>query len=127
MPDFKWLSCEDDFSPCLEVRKKVFCLEQGISEQTEFDSLDKESFHLLLSENGEAVGTGRIIKTDDKTVHFGHIAILENYRKNGFGKILIDEMVKKANKLSTIEKYEFDNGIESITKKEVSLLKRGRR
>ncbi len=100
MPDFKWLSCEDDFSPCLEVRKKVFCLEQGISEQTEFDSLDKESFHLLLSENGEAVGTGRIIKTDDKTVHFGHIAILENCRKNGFGKILIDEMVKKAKELS---------------------------
>ena len=96
MADFKWLTYENDITQCLEIRKKVFCEEHKTSEEKEFDSLDKDAFHLLLSENDVSIGTGRIVKTDDKTVHFGHIAISEEGRNKGYGKKLIDEMVKKA-------------------------------
>ncbi len=96
MPQISWLTGADDLSLTLQLRKEVFCKEQNIKEETEFDSLDSVSSHLLILENSFPAGTGRITKTDEKTVHFGHIAISESYRKKGLGKILIEEMIKKA-------------------------------
>lgn len=99
MADFKWLSHSEDITSCLDIRKEVFCKEQNITEKTEFDLLDCESLHLLMYENKDAVGTGRITETDKDTVHFGHIAILKSSRKSGLGKALVEEMVKKAKEL----------------------------
>lgn len=98
MPDIRWFTGEDDLSSCHKLRKEVFCDEQKIKYETEFDSLDSVSSHLLIIENGVPSATGRITETDEKTVHFGHIATDKNSRKKGFGKILIDEMIKKAKK-----------------------------
>ena len=99
MPDIKWLKGNEDFSPCLELRKKVFCTEQKIKEETEFDCLDGKSLHLLISENSLPVGTGRITEKDNKAIHFGHVAIDKAFRKKGFGEILIAEMIKKSKEL----------------------------
>ena len=99
MPDIKWLKGDEELSLCLDLRKKVFCAEQNIKEETEFDGLDTVSLHLLILEQGEAAGTGRITKTDDSTVHFGHIAISSSFRKKGLGKLLVGEMIKKAKEL----------------------------
>ncbi len=96
MFDIKWLDGTDDLTFCRNLRKSVFCDEQNIKEETEFDNLDSSSSHLLISENSSPVGTGRITKVDERTVHFGHIAIEKNSRKKGYGKILINEMIKKA-------------------------------
>lgn len=100
MTDIKWLTGEDDLSLCHNLRKEVFCDEQKITEKTEFDSLDKNSLHLLITENSLPAGTGRIYLTDEKSVHFGHIAISKNERGKGLGKVLINEMIKKAKKLN---------------------------
>jgi len=99
MPDIKWLKGDDDLSLCLEMRKNIFCTEQKIKEETEFDCLDEKSLHLLILENSSPVGTGRITEKDNKTIHFGHIAIDKAFRKKGLGKILIDEMIKKSKEL----------------------------
>mgnify|MGYP003292798530 CR=1 FL=1 len=99
MPDIKWLKGDDDLSLCLEMRKNVFCTEQKIKEEPEFDCLDEKSLHLLILENSSPVGTGRITEKDNKTIHFGHIAIDKAFRKKGLGKILIDEMIKKSKEL----------------------------
>ncbi len=96
MIEIKWLSGKEDLSLCRKLREEVFCNEQGIKKETEFDGFDSVSFHLLILENNLPAGTGRITKTDDKTVHFGHIAIEKNSRKKGLGKALISEMIKKA-------------------------------
>ncbi|MBR3588650.1 MAG: GNAT family N-acetyltransferase [Clostridia bacterium] len=100
MTDIKWLTGKDDLSLCHKLRKDVFCSEQNIKKETEFDSLDENSLHLLILENSQPSGTGRIYLTDEKSVHFGHIAIDKNERGKGFGKILIQEMIKKAKKLN---------------------------
>ncbi len=99
MPDIKWLKGNEDLSSCLNIRKNVFCDEQKISVKTEFDGLDGESLHLLICENSVPAGTGRLTVKDEKTVHFGHIAIEKNFRSKGFGKVLIEEMIKKAEEL----------------------------
>lgn len=100
MTDIKWLTGEDDLSLCHSLRKEVFCDEQKITEKTEFDSLDKNSLHLLITENSLPAGTGRIYLTDEKSVHFGHIAISKDERGKGLGKVLINEMIKKAKELN---------------------------
>ncbi len=95
MIDFKWI--DDDLTACHNIRREVFCKEQKIKEETEFDDLDKISFHILANDNS---ATGRITKIDDKTVHFGHIAVKKEARKNGVGKKLLEEMIKKAKSLN---------------------------
>ncbi len=95
MTEFRWLSYDEDISDCLEIRKKVFCEEQKIKEETEFDSLDTKAAHLLMLEDGVPAGTGRITKVNNRVLHFGHIAILKDARKKGLGKKLLEEMIRK--------------------------------
>ena len=113
MIDIKWLTSEDDLSLCHKLRKDVFCCEQNITEEMEFDSLDKNSLHLLISENSLPAGTGRIYLTDEKSVHFGHIARDKNERGNGLGKILIQEMINKAKELH-VEKITINAQLHAI-------------
>lgn len=103
MTEFRWFSYNDGIEECLKIRKKVFCEEQNIKEETEFDSLDEKAAHLLMLEDGVAVGTGRITKTTSRILHFGHIAILKEARKKGLGKKMLEEMISRT-KETNVEK-----------------------
>ncbi|GLR75262.1 GNAT family N-acetyltransferase [Aliivibrio sifiae] len=78
-----------------EIRDTVFIKEQQIDPEIEFDGLDGVAVHALVTFEGKAVGTGRIL--DDG--HIGRIAIVKEFRSKGLGsKIvlsLIDEAIDK--------------------------------
>ena len=43
-----------------DIRRKVFVLEQGFSEDLEFDSIDSKAWHVVMTSDGKPVGTGRL-------------------------------------------------------------------
>ncbi len=95
MTEFKWTYGDNDIAEVMKIRKEVFCVEQGIKEIYEIDEFDKSSYHLLMCENGKPIGTGRFI-LEENAVHFGRIAVIKSERKNGNGKKIVLEMLKKA-------------------------------
>lgn len=70
----------------LDVRIRVFCQEQGFVD--EVDETDALARHLVLFEDGEAVGTCRVFCKND-VFFVGRLAVLKPYRSGGRGRLLL--------------------------------------
>ncbi|MBQ0139172.1 MAG: GNAT family N-acetyltransferase [Kurthia sp.] len=80
------------------IRKKVFVEEQQVPEEEELDSydvLDGECQHVLLTKDHIPVGTGRV-RLVDNYGKLQRVAILKEYRKFGFGKVIIAKLEQLA-------------------------------
>ena len=80
------------------IRKTVFCDEQGFVD--EFNESDERSVHILLYSDDKAIGVSRIIYSEEhKMLTIGRFAILKEYRKYGYGRVLMEsteqEVVKR--------------------------------
>ncbi len=76
------------------IRDSVFIQEQEIDPTIEFDGLDASAVHAVVYSDGKPVGTGRIL--DDG--HIGRIAILKQFRGQGFGAKVVLSLVDEATK-----------------------------
>lgn len=89
---------EEQLQQAFSIRKKVFVEEQNVPEEEELDSfdvLDGPCEHVLLTEAGIACGTGRVRLVDDYG-KLQRVAILQEYRKHGFGKVIISKLEELA-------------------------------
>ncbi len=78
-----------------EIRERVFILEQGF--QKEYDEIDEIATHLVLYEDGEAMGTCRIFPGEDAGVYnFGRLAVKKEYRGRGLGSEILSMAEKCA-------------------------------
>lgn len=90
------ITTEDDLQTAFAIRKAVFIEEQQIpasEEYDEFDALDAACEHILVSVNAQPVGTGRL-RVVDGYGKLERICILEEYRKYGLGKVIIQTLEK---------------------------------
>ena len=71
---------------------EVFVDEQNVPEELEIDGLDDEAKHVLIYNNDEPIGTGRILSDG----HIGRVAVLKKYRGLGIGKSVMQELIKWA-------------------------------
>lgn len=77
-----------DLDRCRALRRKVFIEEQGVAEAEEWDGLDGQALHLLVWQDGTAIGTARIlIKVG--TGKIGRVCVLPEARGAGHGAALI--------------------------------------
>lgn len=84
---------EEDHDLIRHIRITVFCREQSIPEELDFDGLDPECYHsLAFARSGEPIGTGRM----QKDGHLGRIAVLKQWRKQGVGRALVDFLAEIA-------------------------------
>ena len=101
---FKIIDLSDEINVSFKIRKKVFCEEQRISEEIEFDNLDHLCEHFLIYKKGEAIGTARVRKKEDHLFKIERVAVLVEYRKLKVGSLLINEIInyylKKNKKVS---------------------------
>jgi GNAT superfamily N-acetyltransferase len=75
------------------IRDTVFCLEQNIPRDIEWDGEDSECTHVIASHhNGTSIGTGRI-KSDGK---IGRLAILKDFRGQGIGERVLMSLIDVA-------------------------------
>ena len=74
------------------VRNTVFSAEQGVDPTIDFDGLDDDAFHVLCSDDGKPVGTGRML--DDG--HIGRVAVISEYRSRGAGTRIMQLLIDTA-------------------------------
>ena len=78
------------------IRRQVFVQEQGFSEQSQFDSLDERSWHLLVQEGDEIVATGRLTLDAEGCWKLGCIAVLPDFRGKHIGDFVVRLLVDRA-------------------------------
>ena len=93
-----------EFAKAVDIRRTVFVDEQGAENTacTDGDDASDSTRFVLVCRDGEAVGTGRIIKLGS-TYKIGRVAVLESERGKGTGKIIIETLCKEAKRLGAAE------------------------
>jgi len=77
----------------LDIRHRVFCVEQGVSKAEEFDGRDRECRHYLARLNGAPVGAARTRPLDGGAAKVERVAVLSEHRGRGIGRALMDRTV----------------------------------
>lgn len=79
------------------VREEVFIREQGVPAELELDEFDPFATHALAYQDGRCIGTGRLVDLGNKQAQIGRMAVLAQYRRQGVGKWLLNELIGQAN------------------------------
>ena len=93
------VTTREQLDHCLAIRQEVFVGEQGVSVDEELDEYDRSPescLHILLSENGVPIGTGRIKTFEGTTAKLQRIAVLASMRGKGAGSAVVRAMEEAA-------------------------------
>ena len=96
---FQKVKSLDQMELCHTIRKKVFCEEQKISENIEFDNLDDICEHFIVFNNQIAIATARVRKKKDYVYKIERVAVLIAYRKLKVGTLLIKQILDQYQKI----------------------------
>lgn len=94
----KYLYYGDDLSEVMNIRRKVFIEEQGVSEEEEFDEYDDLAVHALVfdvNNENRPVATGRVYH-DGNSYRIGRIAVLKEERGKDYGDFVVRLLINKA-------------------------------
>ena len=72
----------------MELRRVVFCEEQGVTLEADRDGRDHEALHLVALDRGHVVGTCRLLMSGD-TARLGRMAVATDRRGAGVGGALL--------------------------------------
>ncbi|MEO2211853.1 GNAT family N-acetyltransferase [Paenibacillus polymyxa] len=100
--EISYVSTEEQLEQALGIRHHVFVIEQQVPAEIEIDQYDVISpdvHHVLLSTDGQAVATGRLIYYSKDTAKMQRIAVLESHRSFGYGRVLLLAMEERAREL----------------------------
>jgi ElaA protein len=75
---------------------EVFVEEQRVPPEEEMDELDATASHVLATLDGEPVGTGRLIVSDEATAKVGRMAVLRAFRGRGVGSVILAALLALA-------------------------------
>ncbi len=84
-----------DMAACFAIRREVFCVEQGVSEDLEIDGRDPECRHYLLRVDRRTVGAARVRPVEPGVAKIERVAILEAYRGRGLGFALMRHVLRE--------------------------------
>jgi predicted GNAT family N-acyltransferase len=107
------ISGEADLAAAFDIRREVFCREQGVSEEEEIDGLDAECRHYLVRTGDLAVATARTRTIASGETKIERVAVLAAYRRCGVGRALMECVISDIGKspmtlnaqLRTVEFY----------------------
>ena len=104
---------QSDKKKAFEIRNLVFCEEQKVSKEIEFDGLDQFCNHYLAKINELPIGTARVREQKKGTFKIERMAVLKRYRKKGVGKAIIKKILKHYLNLKNINKLILNSQIEA--------------
>lgn len=87
------IAAPDELEAAFDIRREVFCREQGVSEAEEIDGLDDQCRHYLARADGVAVGTARTRRLAGGEVKIERVAVLKPYRGRGIGCALMRRLI----------------------------------
>jgi predicted GNAT family N-acyltransferase len=79
---------QSEVDAALALRYEVFCVEQGVSLAEERDGRDGDALHLVVVEDGEVVGTCRLL-AEGSEVKLGRMAVAPAHRGHGLAAELL--------------------------------------
>jgi predicted GNAT family N-acyltransferase len=80
----------DELDRALALRERVFCGEQGVDPAADRDGLDGEALQFVAVEDGEVLGTCRVLIRDG-VGRLGRMAVEPSARGRGVGALLLEE------------------------------------
>ena len=91
----RWIHGTKDFDTVRALRTAVFVDELGIPDADVFDGFDPDAMHVVLFDDGEPLGTGRLYY-DGEAFCIGRICVLMNRRGQGFGDMIARVLLDRA-------------------------------
>ena len=101
MQEIRIMNWEEAKPLAYPIRLTVFVEEQKVPKALELDADDPLAWHAIVFENGKAIATGRLIR-DGK---IGRLAVLKQYRGQGFGSKLLKALVNHGKNLGILDFY----------------------
>ena len=89
------IATEADREAGFAIRREVFCVEQGVSVDEEFDGLDGDCQLYLARLGGGAIATARL-RTAGNEVKIERVAVIEPERGNGYGREIMLRLMADA-------------------------------
>jgi predicted GNAT family N-acyltransferase len=99
MTEIKILNGNEDLSDAYKIRKIVFIDEQKVPPELEWDVMDKIATHFILYFNDTPIGTARTFGQNG-IWYIGRMAILKEYRNQGYGKLIMENVLNYLKTLS---------------------------
>ena len=91
---FKKVSSKEEMEKSYAIRTKVFCEEQKISKEIEFDNLDHLCSHFLIFDDKKVIATARVRQKEKGLLKIERVAVLKEFRRLKVGSILIKNVIK---------------------------------
>jgi predicted GNAT family N-acyltransferase len=85
----------DEMDALLDLRDRVFCVEQGVPKREEIDGRDGDAIHLVAVREGRVIGTCRLLFID-RTVQLSRLAVEPDARREGIAMALLHEADREA-------------------------------
>ena len=82
-------------SAALDLRERVFAVEQGVDPAADRDGRDHEAVHLVAVEGDQVLGTCRLVFNGTRA-RLGRLAVLRSRRREGLGAALLAEADRQA-------------------------------
>jgi predicted GNAT family N-acyltransferase len=79
---------DDELAAALALRERVFCREQGVSLAGDRDGLDEQALQLIALDDGDVVGTCRLL-IDGDVARFQRLCVAPEARRRGLGADLL--------------------------------------
>ncbi len=102
MIEGKFIHGDQDLSEVFAIRRKVFCEEQKITEEEEFDEWDQKALHVIISDGSKYVAVGRLLCVDGY-YKVGRIAVLKECRGMYYGDFVVRMLIDKAFQMGATE------------------------
>ena len=87
----------EEMEALLDLRHRVFCVEQGVPKREEIDGRDGDAVHLVAirTDDGRVLGTCRLLFVD-RTVQLSRLAVEPGARRQGIASALLREADREA-------------------------------
>jgi predicted GNAT family N-acyltransferase len=93
----RFASSSADRDAAYELRRAVFETEQNIPRPLDRDPFDNDAFHVVAVDGaGACIGTGRLVRVDNRTAQVGRQATAAAWRKRGVGAAVLDALERMA-------------------------------
>ena len=91
----------DEIADYYHLRWKILRKPLDLEKGTEKDDLENESLHRVVKIDNQIIGVGRLHFIDDSKAQIRYMAVKDNFRGIGVGKLIVDEFVKISEKRNT--------------------------
>ena len=92
----KFVETEAELEGAVNVRMRVFVVEQQIPPEEEMDDADATATHAIALRRGQIIGTGRLLYLDDGGVQIGRMAVDGQFRRQGIGGLILAFLEEEA-------------------------------